>query len=100
MSNQLKRVISIILFVFIILCIGVAFLFHQLSKSIVNSEVADYETRIEIWNTVAGNRSQSKLEVMHIDSKQTNILQATINFANAIVGTEYEDAEMLVDTFT
>ena len=84
MSKRLKRTIFIIAFVLLFLGVAIAVLLNQLSKSVGNNEVADYETRINIWSTVAGNSTQSKLEGMNIDYNQTNTFSATIKFADAI----------------
>lgn len=70
------------------------------SVGIGGGEVADYENRIEIWNEVAGNSTESKLDKMNIKSKNTNFMLSTFKFLNGIVGEKYQDAEQDIDTFT
>lgn len=94
-------VIGIILAV-ILLFVGGIILSYQAVKSmgIGSTQVADYDTRIEIWDTVAGNNSRSKLDDMNINYKKTNTLFASIGFADAIVSSDYSDVEQTIDTFT
>ncbi|WP_243893276.1 alpha/beta hydrolase [Mammaliicoccus sciuri] len=63
-------------------------------------EVADYDRKVEIWDTVPGNSSKSKLEDMNIKSKNANFMISTFKFLKAIVGDEYKDKEEAIDTFT
>lgn len=69
------------------------------SIGIDNGDVADYDRRINIWKTVAGNIPKSKLDDMNIDYK-SNRLIATLKFTNAIVNKKYKDVEKTIDTFT
>lgn len=65
----------------------------------LSAPVADYDTRIEIWNTVAGNSSHSKLDDMNIDYGG-NLLISTMRFTDVIADEEYKDVERTIDTFT
>lgn len=69
------------------------------SMGIGSAGVADYERRIDIWNTVAGNSKQSKLDNMNIKSGGNTFIY-TLLFASSIVGEQYKDRENIVDTFT
>lgn len=62
-------------------------------------EVADYESRVNIWNTVAGNSVRSKLDDMDIDYK-ANLFLSTIRFSSGIVSREFRNIEHIADTFT
>ncbi len=96
------KVILIILTIMIFLISGGVFILYQAAKSmgIGSGQVADYETRVNIWNTVPGNSSRSKLEDMNIDYGKKNTLFATLKFAGAIVNSKYSDKESVIDTFT
>lgn len=65
-----------------------------------NGQVADYETRTEIWGTVPGNSPACKLDDMNIDETQESLGWQTLKFMEAIVGEEYKDEEENIDTFT
>jgi len=65
-----------------------------------NGPVEDYDKRVEIWNTVAGNCSRSKLDDMNINYNRKSLGLQTIKFIGAIVGDEYKDQEQTLDTFT
>lgn len=101
----MKKAVKIILIILIsiLLLIGaVFFMLYQAAKSmgIGSGQAADYETRVDIWNTVPGNSSRSKLDDMNIDYGKKNTLFATLKFAGAIVGSKYSDEESVIDTFT
>lgn len=100
-KKKLMKIILIILVVVIVIIAGSIFFMYHVAKSmgIGSGEVADYDTRIEIWDTVAGNSNRSKLEDMNIDYNG-NLFFSTIAFADAIVGDQYIDAERKIDSFT
>ena len=88
------KIMLIILAIIVVLAGGVIFMLYQGAKSIgVGSGPADYETRVNIWNKVAGNSSRSKLDDMNIDSSQSNVTFASMGFAKAIVNSNYSDEE-------
>lgn len=92
---------SIVLIIAIVLAATIFIILFQAAKSmgIGTKSVADYEKRIEIWNTPAGNSEKSKLDDMNI-KYTANPLLSTISFATAIVSDKYKDIERTVDTFT
>lgn len=96
---KIFTIISVIIGLFIIIISGILF-FIKRSFGLGSMQVADYEKRIPIWNVVAGNSNRSKLEDMAIDYENNNILLSMLAFADAIVGTNYKDAEQTIDTFT
>jgi len=69
------------------------------STGIGSGEVADYETRIEIWENAAGNSDASKLDDMDIDYN-ANLMFSALRFVSAIVNENYADSERVIDTFT
>lgn len=101
-KKKIKNIIIGVILTVVLLLVGGMILSYQAAKSmgIGSAPVADYEMRIEIWDTVAGNNSGSKLEDMNINYKKQNTLFATIRFADAIVNSDYSDVEEAVDTFT
>lgn len=96
------KIMLIILAIIVVLVGGVIFMLYQGAKSIGvgSGPAADYETRVNIWNKVAGNSSRSKLDDMNIDSSQSNATFASMGFAKAIVNSNYSDEESMIDTFT
>lgn len=95
--------ITIIVLAVLLVIGGIAFWsIWQMAKlmGIGDSEVADFDTRIEIWDNVAGNSSRSKLDDMNINQGNSNLMFATLQFAQAIVNTDYKDEEQMIDTFT
>lgn len=94
------RVMLIVLAVVLLLAAGAVILLRRALNSANSGEVADHDTRVEIWNTVAGNRPDSKLNEMNIDYKTDDLILSTIAFAQAIVGDSYADVEQTLDTFT
>ena len=50
-----------------------------------NGPVEDYDKRVEIWNTVAGNCSRSKLDDMNINYNRKSLGLQTIKIIGAIV---------------
>lgn len=85
---------------FVLLIVGVYILFRSASSmGIGTGEVADYEKRIAIWNTIPGNSSNSKLDDMKI-KYNGNLLWYTLRFSSAIVGDDFRDQEEVIDTFT
>lgn len=81
---------------------GVGFMVYQSVKSMGagSNPVADYDQRVNIWKTVAGNSTRSKLDEMNIDFSQNNMALASLAFAKAIVNEAYADEESTIDTFT
>ena len=57
--------------------------------------VADYDTRIVIWENAAGNSSRSKLDDMNINYNGNKVL-STILFGTKIVNTDYKDVERTI----
>lgn len=100
-QNKIKIILAIILSSVVLVVGGFIFIMYQAASSmgIGSGEVADYDTRIEIWDTVAGNSNRSKLDDMNIDYNSNSLL-SIIAFANAIVGDSYKDNERIIDTFT
>lgn len=87
----------------LLLVVGIAvwFMGQMITSGLTGAnEVADFDTRLEIWNTVPGNSGRSKLDDMNIDAENSNLLVSTLRFAKAIVNSEYEDKEQVIDTFT
>lgn len=64
-----------------------------------NTKVADYDKRINIWSTVAGNCNRSKLEDMNINYDNSKNATKKV-FGEAISNSYYEDKENEIDTFT
>lgn len=99
-----KKIVTVIIIIFaIIIVVALAMLgtmyFAAKSMGIGSAEVADYDTRIEIWNSAAGNSSNSKLDDMNIGNSK-NLMFATMKFADMIVSETYADGEQIIDTFT
>ena len=86
---SLTSIITILILIVFMICI-----FYR------PGEVADYDKKIEIWDTVADNSSKSKLDDMNIDYSKKSVLFSTIKFASVIVNKEYKDVEQDLDTFT
>ena len=63
------------------------------------NKVADYDKKISIWSTVAGNSNKSKLEDMNINFDKISMATKKV-FGEAISNTKYEDKECEIDTFT
>ena len=101
-KHKALKITGIILAILLIIGIVFVTVLMQMIKSIgaANGPVADYDKRIEIWDTVPGNSSHSKLEDMNIDYDKSSLGLQTLKFIDAIVGTEYKDAENTIDTFT
>lgn len=97
----MKKTTKIVLIVLVVVVIVVVltFVFLGALRKSLSAPVADYDTRIEIWNTVAGNSSHSKLDNMNIDY-DGNLLISTMRFADVIAGEDYKDVERTIDTFT
>ena len=69
--------------------------------TISTDAVADYDRKVEIWGTVPGNSSRSKLDDMNIDSQNESPAFASEMFSKAISNTSYYwDAELAIDTYT
>lgn len=101
MSKRTKILIGIIVAIIIVVCIGYFGLKIMMkSVGIGGGNIADYDKRVEIWDSVAGNSSKSKIEDMNIKSKNANFMISTFKFLKAIVGDEYKDKEEEIDTFT
>lgn len=101
-KSKVLKITGIVMAVLLVVGIVIAIILMQMIKSIGagNGPVADYDKRIEIWNSVAGNSSRSKLDDMNIDYKKNSLGWETLRFIDAIVGTEYKDQEQTIDTFT
>lgn len=97
--SKARRIVRIILALVAALLIGLVVVVLHMAKSLGSSPVTDYDTRIEIWGTVAGNSDRSKLDDMNIDENK-HLFTSMIAFTAAIVGDEYEDDERIIDTFT
>lgn len=98
----MKKTTKIFLIVFAVVVVVVAILIFAFLRALnasLSDPVADYDTRIEIWNTVAGNSSSSKLEDMNIDYGG-NLLISTMHFTDVIADEDYKDVERTIDTFT
>ena len=98
----MKKTTKIVLIVLAVIAAIVAvltFVFLGALRKSLSAPVADYDTRIEIWNTVAGNSSHSKLDDMNIDY-DGNLLISTIRFTDVIAGEGYKNVERAIDTFT
>ncbi|WP_310604198.1 alpha/beta hydrolase [Anaerosporobacter sp.] len=77
---------------------GVNFL--KIGFTTEGTPVADIDKMVTIWgDSIAGNRPDSKLDEMNIN-KNLRLLGATVKFTTSIVGTEYQDVELDIDTFT
>ncbi|MBM7636969.1 alpha/beta hydrolase [Streptococcus saliviloxodontae] len=70
------------------------------SVGMAGGDVADYDKRIGIWDSVAGNSKKSKLDDMAIKSPNANFILSTFQFLQGIVGKDYQDNEEKIDTFT
>lgn len=95
----LHRVLLVVLIVLVLIVVVVAILLHHAQNNFALDEVADYDTRIELWPNAAGNSSRSKMDDMNIGD-DSSLLFSTIAFVQAIVGDQYQDAEQVIDTFT
>lgn len=93
-----KILLTALVALVLIVVVAVILLRHVLNNA-MPGEVADYDTRIEIWPSAAGNNRRSKLDDMNIDDGG-NLLFSTIEFVQAIVRDEYTDTEQVIDTFT
>lgn len=98
----MKKTAKIVLLVLAVVVAAVAiliFAFLGALNASLSAPVADYDARIEIWNTAAGNSSRSKLDDMNIDYGG-NLLISTMRFTDVIAGEGYKDVERTIDTFT
>lgn len=93
------KIVLIVLAVIVAVVAVLVFLFLRALNASLSAPVADYDTRIEIWNTVAGNSSRSKLDNMNIDYGG-NLLISTMRFTDVIADKDYQNAERTIDTFT
>lgn len=99
MKKSMKIIIILLIAVFVI-GIGVfIFIKNSLSMWIGGKQAEDYEKRIEIWNTVAGNSSDLKTDHMNID-ENADIFPSALAFTHDVVGKEYSDSERTLDTYT
>lgn len=100
MKKIFKIIGVIFIIISIILAILVVILFNTINSMINgNKNISDYDNKINIWNTVAGNSGTSKLDDMNIDYNG-NLFLSTINFTGSIASKDYRDVEQIVDTFT
>ena len=98
----MKKTTKIVLIVLLVAVAAVVILisiFLRALNASLSNPLADYDKRIEIWNTVAGNSSHSKLDDMNIDY-DGNLLISTMRFTDVIAGEDYKDVERVIDTFT
>ncbi len=101
MKKKIIKIIFVMIIIIVVLVIIIIIIVSRMAASmgVGSAGVADYEKRIEIWNTVAGNNERSKLDDMNIRSGGNPFIY-TLLFASSIVGEEYKDKESIVDTFT
>ncbi len=101
MKKKIMKIISVIIIIIVVLVTIIIIIVSRMAASmgVGSAGVADYEKRIEIWNTVAGNNERSKLDDMNIKSGGNPFIY-TLLFASSIVGKQYKDKESIVDTFT
>lgn len=86
--------------VFLLVLVGLLLAYRAVSAMGLGSGgVADYDTRIVIWENAAGSSSRSKLDDMNINHNGNKAL-STILFGTKIVNSNYQDVERTVDTFT
>ncbi len=100
-KHSVPRVVSIVFGVIALLAlVGLFFAYRAISSMGLGSGgVADYDTRIGIWENAAGNSNRSKLDDMNINYNCNKVL-STILFGTKIVNTDYKDVERTIDTFT
>ncbi len=100
-THSVLKAVGIVLgIVFLLVLVGMLFAYRAISSMGLGSGgVADYDTRIVIWENAAGNSSHSKLDDMNIDYNGNKVL-STIQFGTKIVNSDYKDVERAVDTFT
>lgn len=99
-ASVFRIVCTVLLITVLLIGVGLFIAYRAISSMGLGADgVADYGTRIVIWENAAGNSSRSKLDDMNIDERGNKLL-ATISFASAIVNREYADVERTVDTFT
>ena len=99
-SKKKKRQRAILILVLIIMLVAKII---RGARAMVgeSTEVADYETRINIWgNMIPGDNKKSKLASMNIDYDQDNVLVSSIEFTKALANKDYVDEEKTIDTFT
>lgn len=101
MKKKIFIVLGIICLITVIVVIVGILMINQVAKSIGmdGGNVADYDKRVNIWNTVAGNSTESKLDNMNINFKKNNLI-ATFNFSKGLANSEYKDEERAIDTYT
>ncbi|MGN0180723.1 MAG: alpha/beta hydrolase [Monoglobaceae bacterium] len=97
--KKTTKIVLIVLAVIVAIVVVLTFVFLGALRKSLSAPVADYDTRIEIWNTVAGNSSHSKLDDMNIDY-DGNLLISTMRFTDVIACEDYKDVERTIDTFT
>lgn len=97
--KKTTKIILIVLAVVVAVVAILIFVFLRVLNASLSDSVADYDTRIEILNAVAGNSSHSKLDDMNIDYGG-NLLISTMRFTDVIAGGDYKDVERTIDTFT
>lgn len=97
--KKTTKIVLIVLAVIVAIVVVLTFVFLGALRKSLSAPVAEYDTRIEIWNTVAGNSSHSKLDDMNIDYGG-NLLISTMRFTDVIAGEDYKDVERTIDTFT
>ena len=100
-KHFVPKVVGIVFGVIVLLVlVGLFFAYRAISSMGLGSGgVADYDTRIVIWENAAGNSSRSKLDNMNINYNGNKVL-STIQFGTKIVNSDYKDVERAVDTFT
>ena len=99
-ASVFRIVCAVLLIVILLICVGLFIAYRAISSMGLGADgVADYATRVIIWENAAGNSKRSKLDDMNIFDHGNKLL-STVSFASAIVNREYADVERTVDTFT
>lgn len=96
MKKALVVLASVVIILVMVTFVGLNIL---LNADVGNKPVAYYDNRVEIWEDVAGNNNDIKLDHMNVDLHRSN-LSSTLAFIKALVGDSYVDNEKDIDTFT
>lgn len=84
-------IIILLIAVFVIGINVFIFINNSLSIWIGGKQAEEYEKRIELWNTAAGNSAGQKTGHMDID-ENADIFPSAFAFTHGVVGKEYSDA--------
>lgn len=72
--------------VFLLVLVGLFFTYRAVSAmGLGRGGVADYDTRIVIWENAAGNSSRSKLNDMNINHNGNKALSTMVSWLNGII---------------